>query len=192
MAVEGIGNLVQTLADQLSGQTLNLPAGANTPGTGNAGSPAVTEDTFTPSTQSNSAQATAQDAGLFQVSHGGPCRYYGEYPVCAGGFQRDPEWSSRTKSRPLQRTNAGKPQPVGGDELKRACKPGTTIRARSCGASTDPQGSTHDECAGKNSDPQRSAPGPRTEQGGDPRDRSHRHADSEFQSCRLYQPRQPV
>jgi len=67
MAVEGIGNLAHTLADRLSGQTLNLPAGASAPGTGNAGSPVVTEDTFTPSGQSNFAQATAQDAGLFQV-----------------------------------------------------------------------------------------------------------------------------
>ena len=63
MAVEGIGNLAQNLADQLRGQTQNSPAGANTPDTGNAGNVAATEDTFTPSTQSNSAQATAQDAG---------------------------------------------------------------------------------------------------------------------------------
>jgi hypothetical protein len=67
MAVEGIGSLAQALADQLSGQTLNLPAGANTPGGGNSGNPVVAEDTYTPSGQNNSAQATAQDAGLFQV-----------------------------------------------------------------------------------------------------------------------------
>lgn len=66
MAVEGIGNLVQILADQLSGQTLNSPAGANAQGKGNAGNPVVTEDTFTPSKQSNSAQ----DPGIFQLSQG--------------------------------------------------------------------------------------------------------------------------
>ena len=70
MAVEGIGTLVQRLADQLLGQTLDIPAGAITPGTGNAGNASVTEDTFTPSTQNNSAHAAEQDAGLFQVRHG--------------------------------------------------------------------------------------------------------------------------
>jgi hypothetical protein len=70
MAVEGIGNLAQNLADQLREQTLNSQAGANAPEPGNTVNVAVTEDTFTPSTQNNSAQATAQDAGLFQVSQG--------------------------------------------------------------------------------------------------------------------------
>ena len=81
MAVEGIGSLVQNLADQLSGQPGNLPAGANAPDTGNAANPAVTEDTFTPSAQSNSAQATAQDAGIFQVSQGALTAVDGEYSV---------------------------------------------------------------------------------------------------------------
>jgi hypothetical protein len=70
MAVEGISSLLQNLADQLAGQPLNLTAGANALGTGNAGSPVITEDTFTPSTQNNSVQATALDAGIFQVSQG--------------------------------------------------------------------------------------------------------------------------
>ena len=70
MSIEGIGNLGQSLADQLLGQTPISASGANTPGAGNASDAAVTEDTFTPSTQSNSAQATAQDAGIFQVSQG--------------------------------------------------------------------------------------------------------------------------
>jgi hypothetical protein len=70
MAVEGIGALAQILAQQLREQTLNSQAGANTPGTGNAGRVAVAEDTFTPSTQNNSAPATPQDAGIFQVSQG--------------------------------------------------------------------------------------------------------------------------
>jgi hypothetical protein len=70
MAVEGIGNLVQILADQLLEQTPNLQLGGNTQRTGNAGNAAITEDTFTPSAQGNAAQATAQDAGIFQVSEG--------------------------------------------------------------------------------------------------------------------------
>lgn len=70
MAVEGIGSLVQILADQLSGQPGNLPAAANAPPSGKADNPVVTEDTFTPSGQSNSAQTAAQDAGIFQVSQG--------------------------------------------------------------------------------------------------------------------------
>jgi hypothetical protein len=70
MAVEGIGNLTQNVADQLAGQSATLPAGANAPGAGNPAAAAALEDTFTPSSQTNSAQATAQDAGIFQVSQG--------------------------------------------------------------------------------------------------------------------------
>jgi hypothetical protein len=70
MAVEGIGNLAQILAIQLRHQALVPRAGANTQGTGNADNAAVTEDTFTPSGQNNFTQATAQDAGIFQVSQG--------------------------------------------------------------------------------------------------------------------------
>jgi len=70
MAVEGIGNLGRSLADQFLGQTQEAQAGTIPTGTGNAGNGALTEDTFTPSTQNNSAQATAQDAGIFQVGQG--------------------------------------------------------------------------------------------------------------------------
>jgi hypothetical protein len=70
MAVEGIGNLAQSLSGQFVRQPLDTPAGGITPGTGNAGNVPVTEDTFTPSTQNNSAQTTEQDAGLFQVRQG--------------------------------------------------------------------------------------------------------------------------
>ncbi|HWY78258.1 MAG TPA: hypothetical protein VN281_21765 [Verrucomicrobiae bacterium] len=70
MAVEGIGNLAQILTHQLRQQTLGSRAGASTQGTGNADNTAVTEDTFTPSAQNNFTQATAQDAGIFQVSQG--------------------------------------------------------------------------------------------------------------------------
>lgn len=70
MAVEGIGNLVQILANQLREQSLSSHAGANVPAIGNAGAVGVTEDTYTPSTQNNSAQAIAQDAGIFRLSQG--------------------------------------------------------------------------------------------------------------------------
>jgi hypothetical protein len=69
MAVEVIGNHVQNLADQLFGQKRETPAGTRILRTGREGNGAATEDTFTPSMQDNSGQATAQDAGLFQVSH---------------------------------------------------------------------------------------------------------------------------
>lgn len=70
MAVEGIGNLTQNIADQLAGQPATQPAGANSPGAGNSGAAAAPEDTFTPSSQTNPVQATAQDAGIFQVGQG--------------------------------------------------------------------------------------------------------------------------
>jgi hypothetical protein len=70
MAVEGIGNLVQILANQLREQSANSQSGANLPATANAGNVAITEDTFTPSTQNNSAQSSAQEAGIFQLNQG--------------------------------------------------------------------------------------------------------------------------
>jgi len=72
MAVEGIGNLSLSPADQLIGQALGASAGGTTPGAGNPGNASITEDTFTPSAGNNSAQAAAQDAGLFQVRHAAP------------------------------------------------------------------------------------------------------------------------
>jgi hypothetical protein len=70
MAVEGIAIHVQNVADQLLVQKPEKQTGTNTfiLGTGRAGHGAVTEDTFTPSGQNNSERATAQDAGIFQVS----------------------------------------------------------------------------------------------------------------------------
>lgn len=68
MAVEGITNHVQHLADQLFAQRRETPAGTNILRTVREDNRAATEDSFTLSTQDNSGQATAQDAGLFQVS----------------------------------------------------------------------------------------------------------------------------
>lgn len=70
MAVEGIGSLVQILANRLLEQTSNLQAGASTRAATNANNSAIAEDTFTPSAQINSAQVVAQDAGIFQVGSG--------------------------------------------------------------------------------------------------------------------------
>ena len=72
MAVEGIGNLVQNVADRLFEQKHEKQAVANTfiLGRGNTGNGAVAEDRFTPSAQNEFAQTTAQDAGIFQVGQG--------------------------------------------------------------------------------------------------------------------------
>jgi hypothetical protein len=59
MAVEGIGSLTQNVADQLAGEPATQLAGANAPEAGNPAAAAALEDTFTPSSQANSAQATA-------------------------------------------------------------------------------------------------------------------------------------
>jgi len=70
MAVEGITSLAQDLADQLHQQLSTLQARANTQVAGNADNVAANEDNFTPSTRNSSAQAAAQDAGLFHVNQG--------------------------------------------------------------------------------------------------------------------------
>jgi hypothetical protein len=70
MTVESIGNLVQNVADHLFGQGSAVQAGTRIVGAPGAGSPAAPEDTFTLSTQNNSAQASAQEAGIFQLSPG--------------------------------------------------------------------------------------------------------------------------
>lgn len=70
MAVEGIGILTQSLTDPLAGQPAVPQAAANAPGAGSPGADAPLEDTFTPSSQANTSQATAQDAGIFQPGQG--------------------------------------------------------------------------------------------------------------------------
>jgi hypothetical protein len=71
MAVEGIGSGIQNLADQVYGQAQNAPVAAPAAAV-NAGNAPVAEDTFTPSSQNNSAQSAAQEAGIFQVTPGVP------------------------------------------------------------------------------------------------------------------------
>lgn len=70
MAVESIGNLVQNVADHLFGQGPAVQAGTRIVGAPGAVSPAAPEDTFTLSTPNNPAQASAQEAGIFQLSSG--------------------------------------------------------------------------------------------------------------------------
>lgn len=70
MAVEGVGNLVQNLADHLFGQGPAVQAGTRIVGVREVGNGTVAEDTFTPSAQNSSTQATAQAAGIFQLSPG--------------------------------------------------------------------------------------------------------------------------
>lgn len=71
MAIEGIANLVQSLADHLFGQGPAVPAAAPVVGSRNVGAEATTEDTFTPSAP-DSVNATAQASGIFQWSQGAP------------------------------------------------------------------------------------------------------------------------
>jgi hypothetical protein len=70
MAVEGIGNLVQNVADHLFRQGPAAQATAHVLGARDGGDAPPGGDTFTPSTQSDSAHTTTQDAGIFQVSQG--------------------------------------------------------------------------------------------------------------------------
>lgn len=49
-------------------QNLERPSGTSAAARGNSNNSALAEDTFTPSTQSESAQSTAQAAGIFQLS----------------------------------------------------------------------------------------------------------------------------
>ena len=68
MAVEGVGSVIQNLADRLFGQGQTAQAGTPVPGARDVGGGTAAEDTFTPSTQGNFGPATAQDAGIFQLS----------------------------------------------------------------------------------------------------------------------------
>ena len=70
MAVEGLGNLVQNVADHLFRQGPAAQATAHVLGARDGGDAPPGGDTFTPSTQSDSAHTTTQDAGIFQVSQG--------------------------------------------------------------------------------------------------------------------------
>jgi hypothetical protein len=70
MAVTGVSNLTELISSQPLGQGHVALAGVGIRPlqTQNAGASTLVEDSFTPSSQLTSNQATAQDAGLFQVS----------------------------------------------------------------------------------------------------------------------------
>ncbi len=68
MAVAHIANHSERHVNPLAEQRLERQSGANTAAKENSGNKAVTEDTFTPSTQNSPAQTTAQDAGLFNLN----------------------------------------------------------------------------------------------------------------------------
>ena len=70
MAVTSITNLVPNFPDQFPGNTQDPQPLTSALQKGNGSNPAVAEDTFTPSKQNKFALATAQDAGIFQVSQG--------------------------------------------------------------------------------------------------------------------------
>jgi hypothetical protein len=68
MAVTGVSNLAELISNQSPGQGQSAPGGALPIQSLGAGKPGPTQDSFTPSSQNNSAPVTAQDAGLFQAS----------------------------------------------------------------------------------------------------------------------------
>jgi hypothetical protein len=68
MAVTGVSNLAELISNEPLGQGQAPPDVTQSAKTQGLGAAVPTQDSFTPSAQNNSAQATAQDAGLFQVS----------------------------------------------------------------------------------------------------------------------------
>lgn len=152
MAVEGIRNLTQNLAEQLREQIQNPQANANTPDTGNPGNVAVTEDTFTPSTQSNSAQATAQEAGIFQISQGASAvvtaNILFEQTTPYTEQNAFPARDASAKNHEHKQCATDR-----GAQLKRAGTPGATLRARARGAGAASQRGSRNECAGASSGP---------------------------------------
>ena len=148
MAVEGIGNLTQNLAEQLREQKQNPQAGANTPDAGNADNVAATEDTFTPSTQSISAQDDAQDAGIFQV---------GQRALTAATANILFEQTTPNTATRMRLPRRTLPRPPRTQAIRnRTRRPvqtrrhtGTALRARACRASAARRGRPSDERAGQ-------------------------------------------
>jgi hypothetical protein len=69
MALTSIANIVESITNPSVGQGTDSQQGAQAAGTANSSAPAaLIQDSFTPSNQTNSPQAAAQEAGLFQVS----------------------------------------------------------------------------------------------------------------------------
>lgn len=70
MPVENISGLTQNVSDQFVGQAQSGNAQKGAPGSGSSVTPAIVEDTFTPSAQSASVPSSAQDAGFFLFTPG--------------------------------------------------------------------------------------------------------------------------
>ena len=183
MAVEGIGTVVQNLADQVYGQAQNAPATAP-PAAVNVGKAPVAEDTFTPSTQNNSAQSAAQEAGIFQVTPGALTAATANLVI----GQANPNTNQQgapTQNAPAVGTNGGAPQAAAGTNSNAqastsqqvASVPGTPRATNTAAASASVQVETPGA--------ERRAARARPDQPADPADRSHRRADSGFQSWRV-------
>ncbi len=83
----------------------------------------VTEDTFTPSGQSNSAQATAQDAGIFQVSPGALTAATANILIEQAASNGTPNGSPAQIASGTT-TNAGNPQPGAATNSNAPANPG--------------------------------------------------------------------
>jgi hypothetical protein len=70
MSLESISSLAQALSDQIFGHAQDAQGATNATPTAPGANAALSEDTFTPSAQDSSTQATAQDAGIFQLAPG--------------------------------------------------------------------------------------------------------------------------
>jgi hypothetical protein len=68
MGVTGVSNLAELISNQSPGQGQSSPGGALPSQRQGASATGPAQDSFTPSSQNNSAPVTAQDAGLFQAS----------------------------------------------------------------------------------------------------------------------------
>ena len=138
MVVESIGNLGQSLANQLFGQTINWPVGANLAGTGNGNNAAITEDTFTPSTPGSSAQATAQDAGIFQVSQGALTAVTANI-LFARTTPNANQNGVRSQAASPTTTNEGNAQPAAATNSNTPVNPGQLFAATPAGRAPAPK-----------------------------------------------------
>ena len=170
MAVEGIGSLVQILADQVLEQTPNLQAGASTRAAGNANNAAIAEDTFTPSTQINPTQAAAQDAGIFQIGSGALTAVTASILFARAN-------SSAAQSVPAAEYataaagKAGNAQAASAPTVNIPATPGQLFGPVPAGQATTAKAAPPTNIEAEIVGPKRRPPGPRTKQSRDPGDR---------------------
>ncbi len=108
MALISIANIVGSITNQLLGQGNDSQQGAEGPATANtSGLTTLTEDSFTPSNQSNSPQGAAQEAGLFHVS---PLALFAATPDSLASQTTQPQAnqnSAPAQAAPIAATNTG-------------------------------------------------------------------------------------